>query len=128
MAGTVIAGKMRQGTLNGAYRKEVGYPFDFVADADDGSFPQTNMTNISGRVTSVRVIFGSPSPAPNLSIQVADEDGVDLLGGLGSGANAFTATGKVTLSPPEQFHEQLTINLSGNTTNSAQVKVVIYVM
>jgi len=127
MAGTVTRGEMRRGTLNGTYRKEVGYPFEFVADAADGSYPQTNMINISGWVTAVRVIFGSPSPS-GLSVQLADEDGVDLLGGLGSGANAFTGTGKVTLSPPEQFHSQLTLNLSGNTANSAQVRVVLYVM
>ena len=123
MAGTATKGPKRQGTLNGAFKDQLAYPIDYVADAADGSFPAVVITNITGRLAGVRLIFGTPIPN-NIDIQVADRDGVDLLGGNGAG---FTATGKVTLSPPEQFDEQLTIVLSGNTANSAQVKVVINV-
>ena len=123
MAGTVTPGSKRKGTLDGEYQSLLAYPFDFTADVADGSYPSVNLTNVTGYLAAVRVIFDAQAP-DNIDVQVADGDGVDLLGGSGSG---FTATGQIILGPPAAFIEQLIIKLTGNTVNSAGVRVVLYV-
>ena len=118
MAGTVIGPSVRR-----SYRPMRGYVYDFTADSADGSYPQANLPD-TGLITGVTVVFGDPAP-DNIDIAIADQDGVDRLGGQGQG---FTGTGKVSLGPPEMFVDGLIINLSGNTVNGARLRVVAYVI
>ncbi len=107
----------------GANRFFKTYEADFVADGS-GVFPQVSFSDKGGFFRHARVKFGTVPPN-SLEIKVLDKDGIDLLGGSGSGVNAFTASGKVDVSP--QAHKNgITIDLSGNTTVSAEVKVVLY--
>ena len=124
MAGTVELKQKRRGVLEGSFQKMYAYPIIFTADSADASFPQIIISGITGRLASARVVFDTNTPPDTVDIKVADSDGVDLLGGTGDG---FTVTGKVTLSPPEQFVNSLIVDLADNSTNSARVKVILYV-
>jgi len=118
MAGTVTEQPVRR-----KYRSFRGYTFDFTADAGDGSFPHALIPD-TGLLAGATVIFGDPVPT-GIDLVIADQDGVDRLGGDGAG---FTDTGKVTCGPPETFIDGLVVALDGNTAGNAKVRVVVYVI
>lgn len=133
MAGSWTDATNGTGTFAGQRFKAI--EITWTGDAVDGSVPALTVTdttgndNLSGMLVGVRVIFDGSNTPSDCDMTVTDKDGIDLLGGAIASGNALTASGKVSLSPPEAFSQALYINVgttAGNAGDSA--KVVLYVI
>ena len=112
---------------------------EWTADAADGSVPQTDilasisgMTELFGRITEVAAEPGTPAPTDNYDIELVDAEGMDVLGGAGKDRDASNPERFVPIvggirTPAWIAEEELTFSLTGNSVNSAQGTVVIYV-
>lgn len=103
-----------------------------VADAADGSFPDTVLPSIEGRLLSLATIPGDTAPDANYDVEVEDQFGHDVLEGVGAN-RSDAATEKVpvvytgsVVHPVVDGSDTLTLKISGNTTNSAAVVVELY--
>ena len=108
-----------------------------VGDAANGSFPAAVLNDLQTdylieglQFYSIKTIPGDTAPTDNSDITITDEYGVDLLGGKGT--NLISATAKKwTLFGPENYTAaalitgDVTINISNNSVNSADITIVI---
>jgi hypothetical protein len=79
-------------------------------------------------VVAVETKPGSPAPTNNYSITITDDRGADILGGLAASAVSSTnAQLWAVSSSTTPLNGSLTLNLTGNSVNSAQGTVQIYI-
>ena len=109
----------------------VAYTMSWTADAADGSVPATASPLFNGYVFLVTTNPGATAPTDNYDITLTDSDGVDIAGGEllnRDTANSEQAVPKVGAVYGSRYVEDgVTLNLSGNSVNSATGTVKIYV-
>jgi len=113
--------------VDGPYHLGPGYEKHVVtctADSSDGSYPATTITMTPGYVTRL-----STNPTvtltDNYDVTLTDADGIDVLGG--AGANRDTSTPEdAQPTQPKQNDGTLTLNITNNSVNSAELKLKIY--
>lgn len=101
------------------------------ADAADGSVPATASPVFNGYVFLVTTNPGATAPTDNYDITLTDTDSVDIAGGellnrdTTSSEQAVPKVGAIYGS--RYVESGVTLNLSGNSVNSATGTVKIYV-
>lgn len=115
---------------------------DWVGDAANGSVPDT-LISINGFISKVITIPGSPSPTASYNVKLFDPDSatLDVLLGLLAGRSATVseqvypapALGQLPVyacsgreGPGTAQARQYTLNISGNSVNSAKGAVLLY--
>jgi len=104
---------------------------DFVADAADGTVPDTLLPSIEGRLMELTTNPGGTAPTDNYDITLIDAEGVDRLQGLG--ANRDTANTESlplvysgsTIHPVVSKTDALTLKIGGQSVNSAVGRVIL---
>ena len=97
----------------------------FTADASTGAFPVFSMpSDLGGIVMDTSVVFDGTTPPNALTFTIRDGYGLTI--DTATGITASTTRGRLSQNTP--FANGGTITLSGNTTNSAKVKVILYVI
>lgn len=104
---------------------------DWVADASDGSVPNTTLPRFEGRLLELTTNPGSTAPTDNYDLSLIDEEGADRLQGLG--ANRDTANTESvpivysgsTVHPPVGLWEDLSLRFANNSVNSATGRVIL---
>ena len=123
MAGSVEV-TLNRGYIDNTLSPARDFVLDFVADAADGSFPVGSIPdNVSGWINDVGIIWGSTGPN-TLNVSIADGHGRVVY--ATTGLTATQVAGLLLSSL--QFGKGLTVTLTNNATNSAAVKIVLYVM
>lgn len=106
---------------------------DWTADASDGSIPNTLIDKLCGYVFKVVTIPGSPAPTANYSIKLFDPEAPafdTLINKLASRSASATEevypvpTGSVA---PITVAGDYTLNITGNSVNSAKGRIIFYV-
>ena len=130
MAGTVTVDDQQRGILHNSGTTVVMVKSTCVADDSDGSYPDTEISNVGGYLIAVYVKPGTTTPTTAMDLTVK-MDGIDLLGGTGADID----TSKNTLITPQDtalniiyppFVGPLTQSLSGNSVNSADVEIFYF--
>lgn len=104
---------------------------DFVADAANGSVPDTVLPSFEGRIAELTTNPGAVAPTDNYDLTLIDDEGSDRLQGLGANRDtANTETVPVvyassTIHPPVGFAETLTLKLANNSVNSATGRIIL---
>jgi len=126
MAGTVVETSEQNGPVG-------VITLTCTADAADGSFPATALlAGISGKIVRLVVNPGSPAPTDLYDLTLDDEDGFDVLQGLGANLLTATAEDKSVVLSGTEIHPHvtrsntLTATLTNNSTNSAVTVIKIY--
>ena len=126
MAGTVTETHVKRGPIGIV-------ELTATADASDGSYPDTALaTKISGKLFAMETNPGSTGPTANYDITLVDQEGHDVLEGVG--ANRHTSnTEKVSIVySGTAIHSEvaksdtLTLNIDNNSVNSAVSVIRIY--
>lgn len=125
MAGTLVVSPVAEGVSpndmsvpNGVFK---------VSSVFTDSNPASGISNVSignklsGMLTNVRVVFGSPAPN-TATISVKDSDGHAMVSGT------LAASGSLFIDYPKLFVGGMTLTISGNTTASAVATVICYFM
>lgn len=124
-AGTVTTTKSRLAAGMAAYT------MSWTADAADGSVPATASPVFNGYVFLVATNPGATAPTDNYDITLTDSDGVDISGGELLNRDTISseqAVPKVGAIYGSRYVEGgVTLNLTGNSVNSATGTVKIYV-
>lgn len=121
MAGTVTVEK--KGTIT---QKLV---ITCTGDAADGSFPDTVLPPIDGKLLHIETNPGATSPTANYDITIVDQNGIDVLQGVG--ANRHTTSSEranIVYSggldhPYVTIDDVLTLNIDNNSVNSAGIVI-----
>lgn len=121
MAGTVTITK---NIIRNNNERIEEYLFDWVADAADGSVPNTQTTKaVTGWVAMGETDPGSTAPTADYDIAVNDENGVDIFGAELNNRSASAteqAIPKIGNAYGERFvNSKLTMALTNNSVNSA---------
>ena len=104
---------------------------DFIADAADGSVPDTVLPSIEGRLYELTTNPGAVAPTDNYDLTVTDAEGVDRLQGVGANrdtANTETAVpvyAGSTIHPVVSRSDVLTLKLANNAVHSATGRVIL---
>lgn len=106
--------------------------FSFVADDSDGSIEsKASLDPVHGFITRVVTNPSSPAPTDDYDITLADEDAVDVLGGAGADRDTANSEQLMPLvgavSVPCRVDSALTLAVTGNSVNSAEGEVIVYV-
>src|SRR5579859_5490774 len=106
--------------------------YAWIGDASTGSIPATTApcllsnSQMQGmRVFQVETVPGSPSPTASYSVTLKDANGVDYLAGTTSALSATAAANWPVTAPP--ILGTLTMAVTGNSVNSAQGQVVVFI-
>lgn len=133
MAGSWGSVSVGKGQFGGQKFKSI--EAEWTGDSSTGAVPTLTITNtsglenLSGLLLGVRVLFDGTDTPAECDIKVTDKDGIDLLGGAASSTNKLTASGKVSLSPPEAFLQTIYVVIATAAGNaSKKAKVVLYVI
>jgi hypothetical protein len=103
-----------------------------VADASDGSVPDTVLPAIEGRLLALGTSPGGTQPTANYDITVEDQYGHDVLEGVGADRSAsadekaaivYSGTGT---HPPVDESDTLTLKVANNSVNGAEVTLALY--
>ena len=103
-----------------------------TADAADGSFPNTTLPVIEGRLLALVTNPGATAPQDEYDVTVEDQHGHNVLQGVGANRDtANTEKAAIVYSgtgthPPVDDGDTLTLKIAGNNVNSAQTVVTIY--
>ena len=113
---------------------------NWTADAADGSVPDTDLIaaiessfQLYGWIEKIVTNPGTPAPTDDYDITLEDPEGVDVLGGAGNNRDSSNSEQAIPLvdgvPTPSWLGEPstLTFKLSGNSVNSAQGKLIIYI-
>lgn len=126
MAGTITQSHNKLGRIG-------VFTFTCTADASDGSFPSTTITDpFEGFLLALETNPGSTAPTDNYDVVVNDAEGVDVL--QGCGANRDTANSEkaaivysgTSVHPAVDKTDTLTLAISGNSVNSAGIVIKLY--
>jgi hypothetical protein len=98
----------------------------------NGSFTATELTHkINGYLLALETNPGSTAPTDNYDITLIDEEGLDVLQGAGTDRDT-TNTEMAAIALDSYFHppvtrdQSLTLTITGNTVDSATVRIIIY--
>jgi len=106
--------------------------FSAVADAADGSFPDTALPKFQGRLIGLHTNPGATAPTANYDITLVDGDGIDRLQGVGVDRHTSTSEqvpvvySGTSVMPPVSVDETLTLTFANNSVNSAIVVGNLY--
>lgn len=107
--------------------------FTCTADAADGSFPATALTQkIEGRLIAIETDPGSTAPTDNYDIVITNGGGIDVLQGVGANRDtANTESAQIVVSgtslrPTVDETDTLTLTITNNAVNSATVVITLY--
>lgn len=106
--------------------------FSVVADAADGSVPDTALPKFQGRLLALHTNPGATAPTNLYDITLIDGDGLDRLQSVG--LNRATATSEqvpvvyasTSVNPPVSIDETLTLTFANNSNNSAIIVGNLY--
>lgn len=104
--------------------------FSWIGDASGGSVPATAGTCLGqfvlqgNTVTAVKVVPGSPAPTSGYALTLKDSNGLDFGGGLITSLSSSAAQQFTITAPP--LNGALTLAVTGNSVNSAQGTVYVY--
>lgn len=104
---------------------------DFVADAADGTVPDTVVPVFEGRLFELTTNPGATAPQDNWDVTLIDAEGIDRLQSLG--LNRDTANTESlpvvysgsTIHPVISRTDVLTLKVAGNNVNSATGRILI---
>ena len=106
--------------------------FAVVADAADGSVPDTALPKFQGRLLALHTNPGSTAPTANYDITLIDGDGLDRLQSVGLNRHT-TSTEQVpvvytstSVNPPVGVDETLTLTFANNSQTSAIIVGNLY--
>lgn len=125
MAGTVTL----EHTTIGSVRR---IKFSIVADAADGSVPDTTLPAFQGRLLSLHTNPGATAPTDNYDITVEDGDGMDRLQGVGADRHTTSSQqvpvvySSTSVNPPVSLGETLTLKVANNAVNGALIVGNLY--
>ena len=104
----------------------------WTADASDFSVPSLVLPNLGGKLLALETNPGATAPTASYDIAVTDQQGHDVLQGVGANRSA-TATEKVAvvysgtaIHPPVGQGDTLTMAITGNSVASATGVAVLY--
>lgn len=125
MAGYWGSAEAKNGRLDDKVHALREYSITATADAADASFgAEKEIPDITGLLVGVALEFGS-TPPDNVDLLVKNRDGTNLIGTDGADVTASTI---ISVSPAMPFVGGLTLAVSDNTTNSAEVTIRLYVL
>ena len=124
MPGKATAGAVRSSAGVGPWGLK-GIPIDFVADAVDASFPSLPLSDLAGAFVAIGIVYDDAVPPDTLSVVVNDTDGIALLAGSGA---IISGTRRISISPPAPFTPGISLVLGANTTVSAAVRIILYIV
>jgi len=130
MAGTVTVTKKRVFSDEHDSLKRFWYEISWVADAADGSVPDTILTDEDGGNSNLNAFIvlvvtnpGATAPTASYDVTLVDSEGVDVMGGA---LNDRSATASEQAMPlisgnpvPRLVLGSLTFKLANNSVNSA---------
>ena len=133
-----MAGTVTVTALHGAAFTKI--TADWTADAADGSVPDTDLIaaiesglELHGWIEKIVTKPGTPAPTDDYDVTLEDPEGVDVLGGAGADRDSSDSEQAVPLAGSARVASfvaapsALTLKVTGNSVNSAQGRVVIYV-
>jgi hypothetical protein len=134
MAGTVSIASSR------TYGRHGRLVIDCTADASDGSFPDTVLSNpdadasgvMHGWLLAMDTNPGATGPTADYDIKIENAEGVDILGGAGADRHtsnserAYPLSGTAVVAAPVDRHDKLTLKITNNSENSATTRIVLY--
>ncbi len=129
MPGTVVVGHKLLTADRRMGREVEVITADWTADAADGSIPDTGLGTIAGTLLRLMTNPGTPAPTAAYDVVIEDEDGFDVLGGLGANRSAtITEEGEIKGTTYRRIvGSALTLKISGNIVNGAKGIVRLYV-
>lgn len=96
-----------------------------TADSADGSFPDTTLRSLTGRLVRLVTNPGATAPTTGYDITIEDGQAADLLAGHGANRSAtVTETEWIyggSLGMPVYCHGDYTFKIAGNSVNSAVI-------
>lgn len=99
------------------------FEVSFIADVADASFPVFNMpADLGGILLDTSVAFDGVTPPDTLTFSIKDGYGLTMDSGT-----ILASTTKSRL-PQNLLFRSGSVTLTGNTTNSAKVKVIFYMI
>ena len=127
MAGTCVV-TLKRGYVDNSLNAKRAFEFDFTADAAAATFPATGTAaqfgDIGAIIDDIGVIFDGTTAPDSLTIIITDGYGAVIYS-----ATALTATqARGLLMQTIPVVNGFTVTLSGNTTNSAKVKIIVYLV
>ena len=125
--GTCTVTLMR-GYIDNSLNAQRAFEFDFTASATDASFPATGTTTQFGPVGAIiddiGIIFDGTTAPDSLDVSITDGYGAVIY----SAANLTATQVRGLLTQTIPIVNGMTVTLSGNTTNSAKVKIIVYLV
>lgn len=106
--------------------------FSVVADASDGSIPDTVLPKFQGRLLALHTNPGATAPTANYDITLVDGDGLDRLQGVGLNRHTTNSEqvpvvyASTSVCPPVSLDEALTLTFANNSVNSALIVGNLY--
>lgn len=132
-AGSCTTPSVVGGKIQGEFTELFEASFVCTADSGDGSFPAVNVTGIAGALTGVYIDEGSTTTDGTITVSVKKYGtDINLVGANGTDIN--TSGGYATLKPINTVDSEsyladfiggLTVQITANTTGSANPKVIL---
>lgn len=104
---------------------------DFIADAADGTIPDTTLPAFEGRLYELTTNPGSTAPTDNYDVKITDAEAVDRLQGVGVDRDTANTESAVpvysgsTIHPVVSRSDALTLKITGNSVHSATGRVIL---
>jgi len=104
---------------------------DFVADAADGTVPDTLLPSIEGRLMELTTNPGGTAPTDDYDVTLIDAEGIDRLQSLGLNRDTANTESAIpvysgsTIHPVVSKTDALTLKIAGNAVNSALGRVIL---
>lgn len=116
--GTLVLSEIEEGVMEKEASKIWKRTMEFTDGSPADGLVETSIGNMSGTLSAVRVLFGSPSP-DQLKVVVKDVDGHTLLD------ETLSASGSIYFENDYDIVGGLTLTLSGNTTAGAKADLSV---
>ena len=103
-----------------------------VGDAGDGTFPNTVLPRIEGRLLDLETDPGATKPTDNYDVTIEDAGGHDVLEGVGADRDDTNTEKKpivyaaTALHPTIDETDVLTLKIANNAVHSALTTISIY--
>jgi hypothetical protein len=103
-----------------------------VADASDGSIPDTILPSLEGRLLAIETKPGTTAPTSLYDVTIADALGHDVLEGVGMNRSATVVEKAPIVYSTTSIHpvvtpsDVLTMSVANNSVHSAGITVVLY--
>jgi hypothetical protein len=104
---------------------------DWVADAADGTIPDTVMPRFEGRLFELHTNPGATAPTDNYDITLVDAEGIDRLQGVGVDRDTANTEQAIVVFPASTIHpvvsrsDVLTLKFAGQAVHSATGRVIL---